>query len=105
MARHEYGYAAFGGEAADQLANFADARGIESVRRLVEDQHAWAAEHRLCDTEALAHSERVRSDALVEPVIEVYQCGDAFDLAARYAQHAREVLEVFARMLRVPRSE
>jgi hypothetical protein len=96
MAGHEYGHPAFGGQAANELADFADARGIESVCRLVEDQNARTAEHRLRNAEALAHAQRVRSDALIEPVIEVYQCRDALDLTRRNAQHAREVLEVLA---------
>ena len=81
---------------AQQLADLADAGGIESVRRLVEDQHARIAEHRLGDAEALAHAEGVGADALVETVGEVHQRRDALDLVGWHAEHPREVLEVLA---------
>src|SRR5205085_424343 len=66
MARNEDGHAALAGEIAQQLADLADARGIEPVRGLIEDQQLWIAEQRLRDAEALTHAEGVGADALIE---------------------------------------
>ena len=68
MRRDEDAHLAFAGEAAQQLADLADAGGVEAVGRLVEDEQLRIAEQRLGDAEALAHAEGVGSDALIEAV-------------------------------------
>ena len=52
------------GERAQQVADPADALGVEAVRRLVQDQRLRVAEQRRRDAEPLAHAERERPDAL-----------------------------------------
>ncbi|MPN12435.1 hypothetical protein SDC9_159753 [bioreactor metagenome] len=47
------------GQALDEFANLVDARGVESVGRLVQDQQFRAAEQRHRDPEPLLHPERI----------------------------------------------
>src|SRR5258708_36713177 len=82
------------GETAEQVPDLADAGGVEAVGRLVEDEQLRPSEESLGDAETLAHPQRVRADALVEPVREGHELGHALDLVVRHSQHAREVLEV-----------
>ena len=53
-------------ELAHELPDLADPRRIETVGRLVEDQHVRLAEQGLRDPEPLPHPERVRRDLVVE---------------------------------------
>ena len=64
VARHE-DRAALVGEAAQRVAQPADAVGVESVGRLVEQQHLGFAEQGAGEGEALAHAEREAAGALV----------------------------------------
>ena len=64
VARDEHG-AALGGQVAQQVADPADALGVEPVDRLVEEQHAGVAEQGAGDAEALAHAERELAGPLV----------------------------------------
>ena len=50
------------GHAADQLAHFVDARRVQAVRRLVEDQQFGDRQERHGDAEALAHALRVAAN-------------------------------------------
>ena len=52
VARHEHG-AALGAERADEVAELLDARGVEAVRRLVEDQQRGVLQQRRRETEPL----------------------------------------------------
>ncbi len=64
VAGHEH-RAALVGEAAQRGAQPADAVGVESVGRLVEQQHLGFAEQGAGEGEALAHAEREAAGALV----------------------------------------
>src|SRR4051794_15135490 len=96
MAGDEDAHRLLAREGAQQLADLADAGGIEAVGRLVEDQQLRTAEERLCDAEALAHAEGVRADALIEAMGEIDQRRDALDLFVAGAEHPREVRQVLA---------
>ena len=48
-----------------RVAHLEDARGIEPVHRLVEDQQLGVGQQAAGDAEPLAHPERVRLDAVV----------------------------------------
>ena len=62
VARDEDG-ASLSGEGAQEVPQPADALGIESVRRFVEDQQLGLAEERGGETQPLPHAERVALDA------------------------------------------
>ena len=64
VARHEHG-APTSRLGADELADPADTGRIESVGRLVQDEHLGIAEERGGDPEALSHPHRVALDASV----------------------------------------
>ena len=57
--------APLGGEAAQQVAQPADAGRIQAVGRLVKDEHPRVAQQRRGQREALAHAERERARAAV----------------------------------------
>src|SRR5437762_2311308 len=50
------------GELSDELADLALTRGVEAVRRLVEDHERRISKQRGGDAESLAHAERVRAE-------------------------------------------
>ena len=58
-----------GRQASHQLANPADALGVEPVGGLVEDQRAGVAEQRRGDPEPLPHAQREASDALAGDLV------------------------------------
>jgi len=58
MARHQDGAAACGPRP-QQVANGADALGVEAVGRFVEDQHWRVTQQRCSEAEPLAHAERI----------------------------------------------
>jgi hypothetical protein len=60
--RQQHG-AAVVGEVAKKSAHPADARRVEAVGRLVEDQHLGVAEQGVRDAQPLAHAQRVVADA------------------------------------------
>src|SRR5947207_3909310 len=67
MARVENGDA-FAGEAADQSAHVADARRIEPVGGLVEDQGLWGPQQGRGDPEPLTHPLRVPAQPVTCPI-------------------------------------
>ena len=68
---------------AQQAAQPADARRVEAVGRLVEDQHLGVAEQRGGDGQALAHAQRVALDAAVGGVGEADGVEHLVDAARR----------------------
>src|SRR5437773_5240829 len=58
-------------EIADQLADLDDARRIEPVRRLVEEDELRIAKQRARDAEPLIHPERVRGELAVRALPEI----------------------------------
>ncbi len=70
--RHKYG-ASLVGETSHQQAHPADALGVESVGRLVEDEGAGVAEERVGDAEPLTHAEGEAADAGVALAFEADQ--------------------------------
>jgi hypothetical protein len=64
VARHEHGAAA-ASEVGEVEAQPTDAVGVESVRRLVEQQDLRVSEQGACQGEALAHAEGEPAGALV----------------------------------------
>ena len=70
VARHQH-RAAAGRVRADEVAQPAHALGVETVRRLVQDQQLGVAEQRRGETEPLAHAERVALHAPVGGALEL----------------------------------
>ena len=69
MRRHEQRQAG-GADVGDERPHVADARRVETVGRLVEDQQLRAAEQRGGDAEALLHAERVAPERVVGAVLQ-----------------------------------
>ena len=84
-------------EAPQELAHLADARGVEAVRRLVEDEDGRVRQERLRDADALAHPERVRPHEAVEALVHVDEARELVDPSrGAVPDHPGEVLEVLA---------
>jgi len=104
--------AALVGVAPQQVAHPADAGRVQTVGRLVEDQHPRVAEQRGGDAEALAHAERIVAHAALglgrgqadqlEHLVDALAGqahgvgGDAEDLAAGAARVLRGGIEEYA---------
>jgi hypothetical protein len=90
------------GEVAQEVTQPADARGVEAVRRLVEDQQLGIAEQRRRRPQALPHAERVGRDAPRGRALELDQPKHLLDARAwqvdRVDQHAEMVAAGSARM-------
>jgi len=72
-------------EVAQEVADPADALGIESVHRLVEDQRLGVAEQCRRDAEPLTHAEREAADALPGHLLQPHQIDHLVDAAGRDA--------------------
>jgi hypothetical protein len=95
VARDENG-AALRGERPQEGAQPADARRIQPIRRLVEDQQLRVSEERRRKPEALAHPERVGPDASPGHPAELDQLEHLLDPAERQAGRERERSQVVA---------
>jgi len=95
--RREKDGAALVDERADQVARLEDARWIETVHRLVENQEQRVCEQAACDSQALPHAERIRLHAVVCAVGEPDARKRWFDAAVGGAvAGGRDDLEVLA---------
>jgi hypothetical protein len=79
-------------EIADQLPHLDDARGVESVRRLVEEDQLGVSEKRARDPEALLHPERVSGELAVRALPEVDEVEQPVNVGRRAV--AADPLEV-----------
>ena len=89
--------AALGRQRLHQIADPEDALGVETVDRLVEEQHLRVAEQRGGDAEALPHAER---EALGAPLGDVLQTDDAQHLVHPAGRDARTAGPAHSRWLR-----
>src|SRR6266508_3053185 len=97
MTRNEDGDASFSGEQAHEPPDLADAGRIQPVGGLVENQQVGIAQKRLGDPEALAHAERVRSDPVVQPLLERHELRELQNSpGGAVRQHPSEMLQVLA---------
>jgi hypothetical protein len=84
-------------EIADELADLDHARGIEPVRRLVEEHEIGLAEQGARDPEPLLHAEGVRGELAVRALAEIDELEQAIDVGRRAApSDALKVAEVRA---------
>lgn len=89
--------AALPGEPAEQLPYPDDAFGVESVGRLVQQQHRGVAEKRSRDAEPLPHAQRVRSHPVPCDRGESRLLQDLVHPASRDAVARRQCAQVVAR--------
>jgi hypothetical protein len=80
----------------DGLADLADARGIEAVGRLVEDQQVGSLEQRRGDREPLLHAEGVALVAVLLAAGQLHGLDRRVDDGVRGADRSGEQLEVAA---------
>ena len=59
VARDQHRCPGSGGHILDERPHFLDARGVQAVRWLVQDQQLWAAQQCHGDTEPLFHTQRI----------------------------------------------
>ena len=88
--------AALGRLGAEHVAHPADARRVEAVGGLVEDQHFGVAQQRGGDREPLAHPHRVALDAAVAGVGDAGQLEDLLDALAGMVARGGEDPQVVA---------
>ena len=104
VARDEDG-AALGREAAEKLADPADAVGVEAVHRLVEEQNSRIAEQRAGDAETLTHPEGEATDPLVGNGSEPDEVEDLIDACTgdvvRPCEHPKMSVRAASRMDRL----
>ena len=50
--------------------------GVKSVGRLVEKQQFWVVQYRLCDTQPLSHTQRIRLERVVYPISQPHKLDD-----------------------------
>ena len=72
MARHEH-RVALGGPSPQQVPHLVDPLRVESVGRLVEDQHRRIAQQGAGKAEALSHPERVGTDPTISRIFEPHE--------------------------------
>ena len=81
----------------ERVAHGDDARRIEAVGRLVEEQEAWIAQEGRGDAEPLLHPERVRVHAVTCPVDESHELEELLDpLPRRRSPRRGDRTEVLA---------
>ena len=95
VARHEHG-AALGAEAAQQLADLADAGRVEPVRRFVEHEQRRVLEQRGREAEPLLHAERVAAHFVVAAFGEADELEHRLDARRRDAVDRAEQPQVLA---------
>jgi hypothetical protein len=67
------------GEGPEELTNPTDALGVESVDRLVKEQHLWIAQECGGNAEALTHAEREAADLLIRDRTDARKLEHLFD--------------------------
>ena len=81
-------------EVAEETPHPLDALGVETVRRLIEDQHTGVAEERIGQAEALAHAERESADLAAGDVGEADRAERLVDAGCRDARGVRVDLQM-----------
>jgi hypothetical protein len=84
------------GERLDQAAHLDDARRVQTVSRLVEDQQLGTGEHGRRDAEPLLHPQRVRAVPVPRPGQQAGPFEDGIDRGQRKLPEAGEHLQVLA---------
>jgi signal transduction histidine kinase len=83
-----------GAEAADQVTHVGEARGVETVGRLVEDQQLGVLEEGGRYAEPLLHAQRVRREAIAGAVGELHHVETIGDALARCSHQSRQDAQV-----------
>src|SRR5699024_1825562 len=95
VAGYDHSHILLVGKPSDILPDLAYAGGIEAVGRLIEYQHCWIMEQRLCNSQPLTHTERISADVCFNRTPELdklYHLADAFLRHSR--AHPRKMFQV-----------
>ena len=80
MARDQHRRARGGGHVPDERAHLLNARGVQTVRRLIQDQQLRAAQQRHGNAEPLLHAERILPDPAVAVLRQMHNVQHAADV-------------------------
>ncbi|CDN42774.1 hypothetical protein BN871_BX_00060 [Paenibacillus sp. P22] len=95
MAGEQDRHSPLAGQAFDQLAHFLDARRIEAVGRLVENEQPRVAEQRSRDAEPLLHPERVAFDGAAGILLQPHDRQRLGDSLLGHVQEPANDLQIF----------
>ncbi|MNI59405.1 hypothetical protein D3C73_1145660 [compost metagenome] len=85
VAGHQNSHTVLGRQRLYQLPDLPNARRIETVRRLVQNQQAWKSQQSHCQTQALLHPKGILPGGLVLVIVETDDLQDFIDILSRQA--------------------